>query len=219
MQGTGQHRYNCTAMRRVLIAAVAIMAFALGLGGGYLWHHQAKPAPQLQRATVLPDGPRQLPPFQLQDQDGRPFSHAQLKGHWTLLFFGYTHCPDICPLTLAEAKGFSDRTASTPYGGDTRVVFVSVDPKRDTPDRLKRYVKYFHPAFVGVTGAREQLDLLTRAVGIFYAYRGEGDDYSVDHSSAIVLLDANGDLRALFSAPHTADVLAGDYLAIREAAL
>lgn len=218
MQGTGRDRYNRTAMRRVLIAAVAVIAFALGLGGGYLWQQQVKPATQLQRASMLPDGPRQLPPFQLQDQDGRPFSHAQLKGHWTLLFFGYTNCPDICPLTLAEAKGFYDRVAGTPYGADTRVVFVSVDPKRDTLDRLKRYVKYFHPAFVGITGAREQLDQLTRAIGIFYAYRGEGDDYLVDHSAAIALLDPSGDLRALFSAPHTADVLAGDYLAIREAA-
>ena len=205
-------------MRQALIAGLAVIAFALGLGGSYLWWQQVRPMPQLQRATVLPDGPRQLPVFQLQDQDGHVFSRAQLKGHWTLLFFGYTNCPDVCPLTLAEAKGFYNRVVDTPYGADTRVVFVSVDPKRDTPAQLKRYVKYFHPAFVGITGSREQLDRLTRALGIFYAYRGEGDDYLVDHSAAMALLDANGDLRALFSAPHAADILAVDYLAIREAA-
>lgn len=204
-------------MQRALIAGVAVIAFTLGLGASYLWWQQISPAPQLQRATLWPDGPRQLPPFELQDQDGHLFSHAQLKGRWTLLFFGYTNCPDVCPLTLAEAKGFYNRLADTPYGADTRVVFVSVDPKRDTPATLKRYVKYFDPAFVGITGAREQLDQLTRGLGIFYAYRAEGDDYLVDHSAAMALLDPNGDLRALFSAPHTADGLAGDYLAIREA--
>ena len=205
-------------MQRALIAGLAVIAFTLGLGGSYLWWQVIRPAPQLQRATLLPDGPRQLPPFQLQDQDGHPFSRAQLKGHWTLLFFGYTNCPDVCPLTLAEVKGFYSRLAGTSYKADTRVVFVSVDPKRDTPDKLKRYVKYFHPAFVGVTGSREQLDQLTRELGIFYAYRGEGDDYSVDHSATIALLDPNGDFRALFSAPHTADGLTSDYLAIRETA-
>lgn len=205
-------------MRRTVIAGLAVAAFALGLGGGYLWRQETKPALQLQRATILPDESRQLPPFELQDQDRRLFSREQLEGYWTLLFFGYTHCPDVCPLTLAEAKGFYDRLGSTPYGADTRVVFVSVDPKRDTPVQLKRYVRYFHPAFLGVTGSREQLDRLTGALGIFYAYRGDGDDYLVDHSTAMALIDPKGSLRAMFSAPHAADVLASDYLTIRGAA-
>ncbi len=197
---------------------LALAAFALGVGGGYLWQQRSTPALQLQRATLVAGGSHELPDFQLQDQDNRAFARERLKGRWSLLFFGYTHCPDICPLTLVEAKGLENRLQGTPYQADTQVVFVSVDPKRDTPAVLKRYVSYFHPAFIGVTGSRPQLDQLTRALGIYYQYRGEGDDYLVDHSAAMVLIGPQGKLRAIFSAPHSAEVLASDYLVIRRAA-
>ena len=98
------------------------------------------------------------------------------------------------------------------------MVFVSVDRQRDTPAVLKRYVQYFHPNFVGVTGTQEQLERLTRALGIAYAYRGEGDDYLVDHSTSMLLVDPMARLYASFSAPHQADVIVQDYKAIRDAA-
>lgn len=205
-------------MRRLFIAALALAALILGVAGGYLWERQGTPALQLQRATVVAGRSQPLPDFQLQDQDNRAFSLERFKGRWSLLFFGYTHCPDICPLTLAEAKGFYNRLQGTPYQTDTQVVFVSVDPKRDTPAVLKRYVSYFHPAFIGVTGNREQLDLLTHPLGIYYALHGDGGEYAVDHSAAMVLIGPQGRLRAVFSAPHSAEVLASDYLAIRRAA-
>lgn len=193
---------------------VAGGAFALGLGAGYLWQ-QGSQAPALERATLLAASPESLPSFHLVDQDGTPFGNDRLRRRWTLMFFGYTHCPDVCPLTLNELKGMYARLADTPYPQDTQVIFVSVDPKRDSPERLKRYVQYFDPHFLGVTGSEPELASLTRALGIYHAVNGSGQDYLVDHSAAIVLIDDRGQYRALFSAPHEAAVLARDYLAIR----
>lgn len=205
-------------MRRVFIAPLALAALALGLAGGYWWQQRAAPAPQLQRATLVTGDSQPLQDFRLQDQDNNAFTRERLKGRWSLLFFGYTHCPDICPLTLAEAKGLYSSLKGTPYQADTQVVFVSVDPKRDTPEVLKRYVGYFNPAFVGVTGPRAQLDRLARPLGIYYAYQGNGDDYAVDHSAVMVLIGPQAKLRAIFPPPHAAAVLSSDYLAIRRAA-
>ena len=205
-------------MRRMLIVLLALAASALGVAGGYLWQQGATPAPQLQRATMVTSDSQPLHDFQLRDQDNQAFTRERFKGRWSLVFFGYTHCPDICPLTLAEVKGFYKSLSGTSYQADTQVVFVSVDPKRDTLEVLKRYVGYFDPAFIGVTGTRAQLDLLARPLGIYYAYQGDGDDYAVDHSAAMVLIGPQEKLRAVFSPPHTAAVLARDYLAIRRAA-
>lgn len=203
-------------MRRALFIVVASGAFALGLGAGYLWQ-QGSQAPALERATLLDTSARALPSFSLVDQEGAPFGNDRLQRRWTLMFFGYTHCPDICPLTLNELKGMYARLAGTPYPQDTQVVFVSVDPKRDTPEQLKRYVQYFDARFFGVTGSEPELLKLTRSLGIYHAVNGSGQDYLVDHSAAIVLIDDQGRNRALFSAPHEAAVLARDYLSIREA--
>lgn len=211
-------RYNGTTMRRVLITLLALAALVVGVAGGYLWQQRAAPALQLQRATLVTGESPPLQNFQLRDQDNQVFTRERFKGRWSLLFFGYTHCPDICPLTLAEAKGFYSNLKGTPYQADTQVIFVSVDPKRDTAEVLKRYVSYFDPTFIGVTGDRAQLDLLTRPLGIYYAYQGDGDDYAVDHSAVMVLIGPQAKRRAIFSPPHTAAVLTSDYLAIRRAA-
>ncbi len=181
-----------------------------------MWRQYSKPPLQLQQATILADSGRPMPDFELQDYDNRSFTRAQLKDHWTLLFFGYTSCPDVCPLTLTVLKDVYRRLEETTYAADTQVVFVSVDPKRDSLVTLKRYVQYFHPTFKGVTGSEGQLQRLTKPLGIFYQYQGEGEDYVVHHSSAMLLVDPAGNLRALFSAPHDANVLSKDYVAIRE---
>jgi protein SCO1/2 len=203
-------------MKPSSFALVAVCVFAIGLGGHYVWRQYFKPPLQLQQATILADSGRSMPDFELQDYDNRSFTRAQLKEHWTLLFFGYTSCPDVCPLTLTVLKDVYRRLEGTPYAQDTQVVFVSVDPKRDSLATLKRYVQHFHPTFKGVTGSEGQLQQLTKPLGIFYQYQGEGEDYLVDHSSAMLLVGPAGNLRALFSAPHDANILSKDYVAIRE---
>ena len=95
-------------MRRVLVVSLVVAASALGVAGGYLWQQRGIPAPQLQRATMVTNDAQPLQDFQLRDQDNQAFTRERFNGRWSLVFFGYTHCPDVCPLTLAEAKGFSD---------------------------------------------------------------------------------------------------------------
>jgi protein SCO1/2 len=153
-----------------------------------------------------------LPQFALIDHRNQPFTSENLRGEWTFLFFGFTHCPDICPTTLQMlsqvAKGLSD----LPEEQRARVVLISVDPKRDTPEQLSKYVSFFNPDFTGVSGSEAALNDFTRQLGVPVAISaGEAEAYTVDHSAAIFLIDPSGSIRALFSPPHSAQAIADDY--------
>ena len=148
------------------------------------------------------DTPRALPEFALVDHRGTPFNGDSLKGQWTLVFFGFTYCPDICPTTMAFLSRFVGELEGLPEGEDTRVVMVSVDPARDTPERLAEYVPYFNPAFTGVTG--EFLDIHRFATALNTPFRkvpGEDGNYQVDHSANVVLINPRGDYHGFFKAP------------------
>ena len=133
---------------------------------------------------------------------------------WTLLFFGYTHCPDICPITLATMSASVDAIAA--LGGEApRIVFVSVDPDRDAPSHLRGYVTTFRDDFLGVTGPHQELRKLTRALGVIYAKDGDGPSYLVEHSAALLLVNPRGELQAVFGPPHAPDTIARDFVAIR----
>lgn len=174
------------------------------------------PPPELE--SVILQEPQPLQPFTLTSHEGTPLTLEQLKGHWTLLFFGYTHCPDICPTTLAVLKGVAQKLDSEPALADsTRTLFVSVDPKRDTPQHLQQYITYFNPAFVAATGSKSEIDNLTMQVGAVYMFEGDTsrDDYIVNHSATIVLIDPQGRFYARFNAPHTASGIAETYRRVR----
>lgn len=148
------------------------------------------------------DTPRALPDFALVDHRGEPFTGASLEGQWTLVFFGFTYCPDICPTTMAFLARFMGELEGLPEHADTRVVMVSVDPARDTPERLAEYVPYFDPSFTGVTG--EFLDIHRFATALNTPFRkvpGEDENYLVDHSANVVLINPRGDYHGFFKAP------------------
>ena len=148
----------------------------------------------------------------LVDHEGAPFTRARLDGRWTLLFFGYTHCPDVCPITLSVLKNAKARMADAGSGEPVQVVFVSVDPARDSLEQLGAYVTYFDPEFLGVTGEEANLKALARQLGVLYI-RAEPDangSYTVDHTAALFLIDPRGHLVALFQAPHSAERIAQD---------
>jgi len=195
-----------------LAALVAIVAIAAGiLSARWVLQRQAGAQLGVATATVL-SPPRPLPPLDLIDQDNRPFDANRLRGGWTLLFFGFTSCPDVCPVTMAALAETSKLLADLPQRLRPRVVMISVDPERDTPERLAGYVKAFDPAFVGATGAKAAIDELALRIGVVIAKRPiDRDNYSVDHSSQVFLIDPDGALRALFSAPHTPKLIAEDY--------
>lgn len=186
----------------------ALAALALGVFAALqLW--RPAPAPELASGILLPQ-PRAVAPFQLLDQDGKPFTRERLQGQWTVLFAGFTHCPDVCPTTLQLLKQLEGRLAQS--GRPLQTVFLSVDPQRDTPEQLLRYVRHFSPAFTGVTGSREQLDALCASLGLAYVkVPGANDqDYTVDHSAALVLLNADGNVAGYFQPPFKLDALAND---------
>ena len=198
--------------RSFLYAGVLASALAAGVVAGYLAlgrHPSAPPA----TAALLLHTPRPLPGFALVGGDGKPFTNASLAGRWSFLYFGYTHCPDACPTTLAAlAEAMHELGAGT----HPQVVFVSVDPKRDDANLLKGYAAYFDPGFLGATGSLDQLQALTAALGVAYSY-GPADksgNYSVDHSVAVFLVDPEGREVAVFSPPLEPKRTAADYRAI-----
>lgn len=184
---------------------LALFFAALAAGGGAWFASRALEGPDRpQFATVLPER-RPLPEFSLADHENRPFDAERLRGHTSLLFFGFTHCPDICPATLTQLAAARRQLAAE--SGKTRaelpqIVLVSVDPRRDTPESLKRYVEYFGEGITGVTGSVEEIRALSEPLGVYFEKNGQGDDYTVNHSTAVLVVGPDATLQALFSAPH-----------------
>jgi protein SCO1/2 len=188
---------------------------ATGFGAALLWHHQGRPMPQLASGDFITPR-RELPEFRLIDHHDRPFTRADLQGHWSMLYFGYTHCPDLCPATLSALAAMDKRLELVAAPIRPHVIFVSADVARDTPARLAAYVPYFEPSFLGVT-ARTQKDVeaFAAALGIAVAINREPDGtYTVDHSSAILVVDPQGRMAAVLTGPFTPAALQSDYLAI-----
>jgi protein SCO1 len=169
---------------------------------------EAGRAPALEAGTALPE-PRLLPEFALLDHDGRPFGPGRLAGQWTLVFAGFTHCPDICPATLAIMAGLDERLQAE--GVELKMLLVSVDPERDDPATLAGYVTHFSPRLTGVTGDKAELDSLMSGLGFAYIKVPlGGDNYTVDHSAALALIDPSGRVAAYFTPPLRPDALAAD---------
>ena len=147
------------------------------------------------------DTPRDPGEFSLIDHHGSPFTREDLIDQWTLIFFGFTHCPDICPTTMAELAELKAQLVGT-EASDARVVMLSVDPARDTPERLAQYVPYFHADFIGVTG--DFTDILSFAQRLNAPFRkvSESDGaYQMEHSANVMLMNPLGDYHGFFRAP------------------
>jgi protein SCO1 len=196
---------------RIGIIAVSVLAGSASA----LLYTRGREAPMLTQATRL-DAPRSLPALALIDHEGRPFGASRLRGHWTLLFFGFTNCPDVCPTTLAMLAAARESLADLPKSERPEVVLVTVDPARDTPAVLARYVTHFDPTFTGVTGEASAIELLTRELGVAVMIAAPSADgsYAVDHTAAIFLIDPDAAWIALFGAPHSAATIAADYRAL-----
>lgn len=200
---------------RIILPLAAIVVGALA--GIWLGRDRAAAPPPLEHATVYPAA-RSLPDFALTDQRGEPFGPRRLVGQWTLLFFGFTHCPDICPATLATLATARRELADLPLPRQPQVVLVSVDPQRDTVEKLAGYTAFFDPSFLGVTGAPEQVARLTDGIGVAVV-AGTPDahgNYTVDHTAAVFLVNPAGAVAAIFSAPHSPDGIAHDYRLVLE---
>src|SRR4051812_31829555 len=187
--------------------SVGAIALAAVLAGVYVARLVSRPAvPALEAGTVLPT-PRVLPGFELVDTQGVKTSPAELRGHPTLVFFGFTHCPDVCPTTLALLTSVQKQAAIP----GLKIALITVDPERDTPDVLGRYVSAFGGDLIGLTGTAPAIVAVTRSFGVAYQ-RVElaGGDYSMDHSATVFALDADARIVAVFTPPLSAAVLTRD---------
>ncbi|MDP5136824.1 SCO family protein [Rheinheimera baltica] len=178
----------------LLLAAGALIA-------GVMLYQLSQVSAEPKLALVYPQ-PRALADFNLTDHHGETVNRERLYGQWTLAFVGYTSCPDICPLTLAKLAGAQPKLAEQ-VSQPLKVWFISVDPNRDSIEQLNRYVSYFEQASVlGMTAGHDQLFPFVRQLGLMYALSSStSQDYLVDHSASVVLINPQGQLVAMFKPP------------------
>jgi protein SCO1/2 len=194
---------------RLPIWLVLLAAVAAGAG---LWLSQryfaTPPAPTLQNAVLYPQS-RAIAEFHLTQANGQPLDLASWRGHWNVVYFGYTSCPDVCPTTLAVFKQVWKDLGVLEE--KLRFVFVSVDPQRDTPEQLGKYVAFFNPDFIAATGSDEELTKLTRTLGLMYSRTTDANGVvQVDHSGSAVIVDPQGRLVGMFRPPFAAAAIAAD---------
>jgi protein SCO1 len=188
----------------ILVAGVAAIA---GAGLGMLLFPADEPV-EFTAGTRLTE-PRPLPEFELTGHDGRAVTRDAFAGDWTLVFYGFTHCPDVCPNTLFMLDRVVARLAEE--GHQTPgVLFISVDPERDSPQQIAEYVNYFNPGFLGATGDEENLATVAASMSVAYELRALDEGYDVIHSSAVLLIDPEARLHALFTPPLAANAIAAD---------
>ena len=205
--------WSFTLLLVVTVAATAIFAWKLNL-------NEQIPAPE-ELEDYLFWQAKELSDFTLVGANNQTLGLDDLKGKWSFVFFGYTQCPDVCPITLGVlGSAFAILKQNPDIYTEVQGIFVSVDPKRDTPELLKEYVSYFGSEFSGFTGSTEQINAFTRQMGALYAIHDEeaGEDqdaYLVTHNSAIFLVDPRGRLYGRFPPPPDAQSIADTFIKLR----
>lgn len=204
--------------KKLPVGTIVIFSFfLLVMAVTYFLTKPSPPPPEL--TGVLRPEFRQLHPFKLLDQNNTVFDAKRLQGKWSFVFFGYTSCPDICPTTLhtlSSTQALLDNDTSE-YAADRQVIFISVDPERDTTEKLANYMSYFNESFTGVTAEKAEIDKLARQFGAGYVFEEETSpgQYLVAHTSAVFLVDPFGRLVATFSQPHYPATIASQFEKIR----
>ena len=204
-------------------AWILVAALAAGLGLLAAWQLFGRggetKAPQLEAVTLLPQ-PRELPAFNLRQSDGTPLVAGELAGHWTLVFLGFTFCPDVCPTTLTELAQAQKQWEAMPESTRPRVLFVSVDPERDTPGKTGEYAHAFHPDTLAATADVPALEKFATSLGFVFMkapganFEHNPQDYSVDQSAHIAVLDPQGRLAGLIRPPLQPQAIAADLITL-----
>lgn len=208
-------------LNKMNLAVLLVIALsATALIGWKLSHDQVVKAPAEIEDYLFWEA-KELTDFKLTGADNKTLGLNELKGKWSFIFFGYTHCPDVCPLTLMVlGQAFKILEKNPAVFPEVQGIFVSVDPKRDTPESLKEYVSYFNDRFIGVTGSTAELDDFSRQMSALYTIHpkeaGRSDDtYLVTHNSTVFLVDPQGRLHGRFPPPQTPKEIAEVFMKIR----
>ena len=178
-------------MSRLNLALIALVALIVGI---VIAVTIAPPKSDETQYIKLYPQARALPDFSLTDSRGQPLTNKNLQNQWTLVFVGYTFCPDICPTTLADLSSIYPELQRIEGPYPVKVAFISVDPARDTTERLAEYIDFFEPEFIAATGEHADLFPFVRAIGMMYSTSQSTDDenYLVDHSSSVVVVNPQG---------------------------
>ncbi len=209
------------ATRSTLLVICAAFAAALGLYSAQRFFAPAaapRPATPELKAVRMFNEPRVLADYRLDSADGRGLTRESLAGHWTLVFLGFTHCPDVCPTTLAELSKAQKLWRDLPAATRPRLLFVSVDPERDTPKIVADYARYFDADTLTATAAAKPLADFAATMGLVYMKVPlPGGDYSMDHSATLVLLDPQGRQAGLVRPPLDGNAIGADLRKLAEA--
>ena len=201
------------ATRRKIGVLLAVMGIVgLGIAAGLWQANSRKPEPLAINGIYLYES-KPVVDFNLTDQAGQTLTRADWRGQWTVIYFGYTSCPDACPTTFAQLKQVRPMLVPDASAEPIEFMLISVDPARDTPERIAAYVASFDPAFGGATGSREELDKLTQSLGIYYKIQESQEDeefYLVDHSSGLLVINPQTELQAVLSPPFNPKTMADD---------
>ncbi len=208
--------------RALILLVIVALAAGLGLLAAQRFFAAAPVTslPAMRSMTLLPT-PRVLPAFSLQQSDGTPLTAGELKGHWTLVFLGFTNCPDICPTTLAQLSSAQKQWQSIPETQRPRVLFVSADPERDSPELTGRYARAFNPATLAATAPIPQLQEFARSLSMVFMKAsgpsGRPDDYSIDHSAGFAVLDPQARMAGVIQPPFDVAAITEDLAVLTKA--
>ena len=193
-----------------LFILIAVVAGIVGAWIANVILNNRHALPALHTGTVI-SPPRLLTAFTMTDLNNNVITPSTLSGRWSVLFFGYTSCPDVCPTTLSQLSAVWKALVDVPPAKKPQFVFISVDSKRDTPQKLAGYVRYFSPEFEGWTGSTDQVQLLTKAIGVPVIIQSLPDGtYSIDHSASLFIVNPEQQLYAVVSPPYETADLAND---------
>ncbi|MDM8566552.1 SCO family protein [Candidatus Halobeggiatoa sp. HSG11] len=207
-----------------ILSGIIVLMLVIWMGSYYYTSPTPKETVEFPSATVL-QVPIPISKFSLTDHNGEELTIANLTKKWTFMFFGYTFCPDVCPIGLVNLnevyKNLTEKEdlIEDKFKVNTQFVFVTVDPQRDTVEILKDYIPHFNKNFIGVTGKPEMIDSLTRPMGVAYRRTSEENSdgyYLIDHSASFVLIDPLGRMRATFSPPHDPKQITNDFRNMRK---
>ena len=195
-------------MNKLQISLIAITAIVAGVWLGQLTTNNSRSSIKTEaiQGAIYPKA-KEIKDFNLINQDSSTITKADFKHHWSLIFIGYTHCPDVCPTTLAVMNQVH-QLMSTQQLQPPKIVFLSVDPERDTVETLKPYIHYFNKSFIALTGSLDEVTRLSLQLNSRFmkAAGASGDitkeDYLMDHSSALLLMNPDGNLQSVLTAPH-----------------
>lgn len=213
------HADRQVGIRKTVTIIVIFMVLVVGLFINKINHPRVlSPKEMVANGTIVFSLPREISPFSLVDQNKETFTQDKLLNKWTLVFFGFTHCPDICPTTLALFNEVARSLQETPWENDTQFLLVSLDPARDTPEKLKVYLEYFNTDFIGVTGEFLTIHRLAKQLNTAFqkvVTNSETGDYTVDHGGNVAIINPQGHYQGFFKPPLDASRMSLTYQSLR----